>query len=49
MMIFKRDPVMQLTAFVIIGVIITMVTFTDNTKTPLQNHEQPQSLLLSSK
>lgn len=48
-MTFKNDPVVQLTAFVIIGFIISMVTFSDNTKTPLQYDEQPQSFLLSSK
>ena len=48
-MIFKSDPIMQLTAFVIIGVIISMLAFSDNTRTPLQIAEQPQSLLLSSK
>lgn len=48
-MTFKNDPVMQLAAFVLIGFIISIIAFTDNTKSPLQIDEQPQSFLLSSK
>lgn len=48
-MTFKNDLVMQLTAFVLIGFIISLITFADNTKTPLQIEEQPQSLFLSGK
>jgi len=45
----KQDPVLQLTAFVLIGFIISIIIFTDNTKTPLQIADQPQHLLVSSK
>jgi len=48
-MIFYKDPVMQLTAFVLIGVIISMIAFNDNTKSPLETTDQPQHLLLTMK
>lgn len=46
-MTFKNDLILQLAAFVLIGFIISIIAFTDNTKTPLQFDEQPQSILLS--
>jgi len=48
-MTFKNDLIMQLTVFVLIGFIISIFAFADNTKTPLQMDDQPQSLLLISK
>lgn len=42
-MTFKNDTVMQLTAFVLIGFIISIIAFADNTKSPLQIAEQPHS------
>lgn len=41
-----RDPIVLLTAFVLIGFIISAVTFTENTKTPLNIDEQPQHFLV---
>ncbi len=42
---FKKDLVLQLTAFVLIGFIISIFIFPDNTKTPLNIGEQPQFFL----
>ncbi len=45
MMTFKNDIILQLTAFVLIGFIISIFVFTDNTKTPLDIADQPQSFV----
>lgn len=47
-MTFGKDPVVQLTIFVLIGFIISLITFSDNTKTPLNIDDQPQHFLISS-
>ena len=48
-MTFGKDPVVQLTAFVLIGFIISVITFSDNTKTPLNTDEQPLHFLTSNR
>ena len=48
-MTFGKDPVVQLTAFVLIGFIISVITFSGNTKTPLDIDDQPQHSMLSSR
>ncbi|MCU7940620.1 MAG: hypothetical protein KZQ64_07420 [gamma proteobacterium symbiont of Bathyaustriella thionipta] len=40
-----RDPISLLTVFVLIGFIISIVVFAENTKTPLEIDDQPQHLL----
>ncbi|GEM_PF-5979742 len=45
MMTFKNDIILQLTAFVLIGFIISIFVFGDNTKTPLDIADQPQSFV----
>ena len=44
-MTFGKDPVLMLTAFVLTGFIISVLIFSDNTNTPLENTEQPQYYL----
>ncbi len=46
-MTFGKDPVVQLTVFVLIGFIISLIAFSDNTKTPLNSDDQPQHFLVS--
>ena len=46
-MIFGKDLVVQLTAFVLVGFIITAITFSSNTRTPLHIDDQPQQLFVS--
>lgn len=41
-MTFGKEPVVTLTAFVLIGFIISVITFSDNTNTPLSIGDQPQ-------
>ncbi len=41
-MTFGKDPVVTLTAFVLIGFIISVITFSGNTETPLNVGDQPQ-------
>ncbi|NOQ79286.1 MAG: hypothetical protein GQ546_07780 [Gammaproteobacteria bacterium] len=43
---FTRDPILLLTAFVLIGFIISTITFIENNKTPLEISEQPQHFLV---
>ncbi len=45
MMTFKNDIILQLTAFVLIGFIISIFVFEDNMKTPLDITVQPQSFV----
>lgn len=42
---FGKDPVVNLTAFVLIGFIISTIVFSGNTKTPLNIDDQPQYLI----
>ncbi|MDX2504391.1 MAG: hypothetical protein QNL62_07935 [Gammaproteobacteria bacterium] len=49
MMTFKKDPIIQLATFVLIGFIISIIAFADNSSSPLQIEEQPQSTSFSSK
>ncbi|MCW8930371.1 MAG: hypothetical protein OQL19_09055 [Gammaproteobacteria bacterium] len=48
-MTFGKDPVANLTAFVLIAFIISVITFSSNTKTPLNIDEQPQYSFLDSR
>ena len=41
-MTFGKDPVVNLTAFVLIAFIISVIIFSSNTKTPLNVGDQPQ-------
>ena len=45
-MTFGKDPVVQLTVFVLIGFIISIIIFSGNTKTPLDIDDQPQYFLV---
>jgi hypothetical protein len=45
-MTFGKDPVLMLTVFVLTGFIISVFTFSDNTKTPLKSTDQPQYYLV---
>jgi len=49
MMILKKDPIIQLATFVLIGFIISIIAFADNTSSPLQIEEQPQSTFFNGK
>lgn len=44
-MTFVKDPVAKLAVFVLVGFIISVITFSDNTKTPLNIDDQPQYIL----
>ncbi len=44
-MTFKNDLILQLTAFVLVGFIISIFVIGDNTKTPLDIAGQPQSFV----
>ncbi len=47
-MTFGKDPVLMLTVFVLTGFIISVFTFSGNTKTPLKTAEQPEYYLVDS-
>jgi hypothetical protein len=46
-MTFKNDIIFQLAAFVIIGFIVSVFAFADNTKSPLHFDDQPQSFFIN--